>query len=326
MARIYNRDNINYSGLIGQAIQNANQTSQLYANKWQPGSTMGKALGQEGEKLQQAGWNEWSAQQNDARAQDMQQRQFEQQEKLQRAQEELQREQAAENFGRQLILNDINAKKALELAKLQKDTQAQYNRDEWMKQYELAGIDYDFAKSAYAKDPSQENLMRLRRAEANVLHWANKTGAPIYNPVKDLPSEQEVEGIERYDSADEARKVFSGLVGVDNSKWTNEQKTNALDVVRSIPEENKALIDEFNNEINNKGLTVEERKEAYKTSYNKSVNKWLKNPMDYNAKDGWKSKQSGNELILYDPKGNIAARQPIKRSKSNNLGSTGWEL
>ena len=37
MARIYNRDNINYSGLIGQAIQNANQTSQLYANKYRTG-------------------------------------------------------------------------------------------------------------------------------------------------------------------------------------------------------------------------------------------------------------------------------------------------
>ena len=89
MARIYNRDNINYSGLIGQAIQNANQTSQLYANKWQPGSTMGQALGQAGEKLQQAGWNEWAAQQNDDRAQAMQQRQFEQQEKMQKAQQEI---------------------------------------------------------------------------------------------------------------------------------------------------------------------------------------------------------------------------------------------
>ena len=222
MARIYNRDNINYSGLIGQAIQNANQTSQLYANKWQPGSTMGQGIGVIGNKLQEAGWNEYAARQNDARAQAMQQRQFEQQEKMQKAQEEFQREQAAQNFGRQLILNDINSKNALELAKLQKDAQAQYNRDEWMKQYELAGIDYDFAKAAYAKDPSQENLMRLRRAEANVLYSSDKTGLPIYNPVKDLPSEQEVEGIKRYDSADEARKVFSSLVGVEKDKWTNE--------------------------------------------------------------------------------------------------------
>ena len=326
MARIYNRDNINYSGLIGQAIQNANQTSQLYANKWQPGSTMGQALGQAGEKLQQAGWNEWSAQQNDARAQAMQQRQFEQQEKLQRAQEEFQREQAAQNFGRQLILNDINAKNALELAKLQKDAQAQYNRDEWMKQYELAGIDYDFARAAYAKDPSQENLMRLRRAEANVQYASDKTGAPIYNPVKDLPSEQEVEGIQRYDSADEARKVFSSILGSGNNPITNDQRERAYEVVRGISEENKALRDELTNKIEERGATVEERKEAYQTSYNKAVDKWLKNPMDYNAKDGWKSKQSGNELILYDPKGNIAARQPIKGSKSNNLGSTGWEL
>lgn len=326
MARIYNRDNVNYAGLIGQAIQNANQTSQLYANKWQPGSTMGQALGQAGEKLQQAGWNEWSAQQNDARAQAMQQRQFEQQEKMQKAQQEFQALESARARAQQIFTNEQNAQNARELARIQKETQAEYNRDEWMKQYELSGIDYDFAKAAYAKDPSQENLMRLRRAEANVLHWANKSGAPIYNPVKDLPSEQEVEGIKRYDSADEARKVFSSLVGVDKDKWTNEQKTKALDVVRGIPEENTALIDEFNNEIKIKGATVEERKEAYQNSYNKAVDKWLKNPMDYNSKNGWKSKQVGNELVLYDPKGNIAARQPIKGSKSNKIDATGWEL
>ena len=326
MARIYNRDNINYSGLISQAIQNANQTSQLYANKWQPGSTIGQAIGQAGDKLQQAGWNEWSAQQNDARAKAMQQRQFEQQDKLQKAQEELQRENAEKNFERQLILNDINAKNARELARIQKETQAEYNRDEWMKQYELSGIDYDFAKAAYAKDPSQENLMRLRRAEANVLHWANKSGANIYNPAKDLPSEQEVEGIKRYDSADEARKVFNSILGSGNDPITNEQKSEALDVIKSVSEENKALRDELTNILEQRGATVEERKEAYQTSYNKAVDKWLKNPMDYNAKKGWKSKQSGNELILYDPNGDIAARQPIKGSKSNNLGSTGWEL
>lgn len=120
MARIYNRDNINYSGLIGQAIQNANQTSQLYANKWQPGSIMGQGVGQIGSKLQEAGWNEYAARQNDARAQAMQQRQFEQQERLQKAQEEFQRDQAAKNFGRQLITNDINAENAERLAAINK--------------------------------------------------------------------------------------------------------------------------------------------------------------------------------------------------------------
>ena len=116
MARIYNRDNINYSGLIGQAIQNANQTSQLYANKWQPGSTMGQALGKAGENLQQAGWNEWSAQQNDARARA----------KL-LAEQEFQAEQNKKNRELQWDLNQANKENALEIARMNKSTQNAYD-------------------------------------------------------------------------------------------------------------------------------------------------------------------------------------------------------
>lgn len=116
MARIYNRDNINYSGMIGQAIQNANQTSQLYANKWQPGSTMGQALGKAGENLQQAGWNEWSAQQNDARARA----------KL-LAEQEFQAEQNKKNRELQWDLNQANKENALEIARMNKSTQNAYD-------------------------------------------------------------------------------------------------------------------------------------------------------------------------------------------------------
>ena len=256
MARIYNRDNINYSGLIGQAIQNANQTSQLYANKWQPGSTMGQALGQAGEKLQQAGWNEWSAQQNDARAQAMQQRQFEQQEKMLKEQQEFQALESARARAQQIFTNEQNAKNARELAKIQKETQAEYNRDEWMKQYELSGIDYDFAKAAYAKDPSEENLMRLRRAEANVLHWANKSGAPIYNPSKDLPSVGEVSGTAGYDMSESE----SNLKKLGEGEWTDEKRNRALQIIADMPEENKAKKEEWTTAIKNKGKTKEDYK------------------------------------------------------------------
>lgn len=256
MARIYNRDNINYSGLIGQAIQNANQTSQLYANKWQPGSTMGQALGQAGEKLQQAGWNEWSARQNDARAQAMQQRQFEQQEKMLKEQQEFQALESARARAQQILTNEQNAQNARELAKIQKETQAEYNRDEWMKQYELSGIDYDFAKAAYAKDPSEENMMRLRRAEANVLHWANKSGASIYNPSKDLPSVSEVSGTAGYDMSE----AESNLKKLGEGEWTDEKRDRALQIIADMPEENKAKKEEWTTAIKNKGATKEDYK------------------------------------------------------------------
>lgn len=271
MARIYNRDNINYSGLIGQAIQNANQTSQLYANKWQPGSTMGQALGQAGEKLQQAGWNEYAAQQNDARAQAMQQRQFEQQEKLQKAQEEFQREQASQNFGRQLILNDINAKNALELAKLQKDAQAEYNRDEWHMQYQNATADYDAAKAELIKDPNNIDKQRaFQRAEANVIRWGDKLNYDVYdapeapkNIADELPSVDEVAGSTvaenpvQYNNTEVEKNLNEVLKG----KWNDANAKKANNLVSMLPE--GALRNEFEQRIANKGLTSEQIESNY---------------------------------------------------------------
>ena len=268
MARIYNRDNINYAGLIGQAIQNANQTSQLYANKWQPGSIMGQSVGLVGNKLQDAGWNEYAAQQNDARAQAMQQRQFEEQLKMQKAQEEFQREQAAQNFGRQLILNDINAKNALELAKLQKEAQAEYNRDEWHMQYQNATADYDAAKAELIKDPNNIDKQRaFQRAEANVIRWGDKLNYDVYdapevpkNIVDELPSVEEVAGEEKavqYSNTEVEKNLNEVLKG----KWNDANAKKANELVSMLPE--GALRNEFDQRIANKGLTSEQIESNY---------------------------------------------------------------
>jgi len=129
MARIYNRDNINYSGLIGQAIQNANQTSQLYANKYQPWNTMGQGVSDVGNRLQEAGWKEFGSQQDDARAQAMQQRQFEQQEKMLQKQQEFQALESARARAQQIFTNTQNAQNAERLAAINKGYAAidQYN-------------------------------------------------------------------------------------------------------------------------------------------------------------------------------------------------------
>lgn len=120
MARIYNRDNINYSGLIGQAIQNANQTSQLYANKYQPWNTMGQGVSDVGNRLQEAGWKEFGSQQDDARAKAMQQRQFEQQEKMLKEQQEFQALESARARAQQIFTNTQNAQNAERLAAINK--------------------------------------------------------------------------------------------------------------------------------------------------------------------------------------------------------------
>lgn len=274
MARIYNRDNINYSGLIGQAIQNANQTSQLYANKYQPWNTMGQGVSDVGNRLQEAGWKEFGSQQDDARAQAMQQRQFEQQEKMLKEQQEFQALESARARAQQIFTNEQNAENARKLALIQKEAQNEYNRDEWMKQYELSGIDYDFAKAAYAKDPSEENMMRLRRAEANVLHWANKSGAPIYNPVKDLPSVGEVSGTAGYNIS-EAEENLNKL---KEGPWTDEKRDRALQIIADMPEENKSKKEEWTTTINNMGPTKEQSKRDFDALQAEALATLKKNP------------------------------------------------
>lgn len=283
MARIYNRDNVNYSGLIGQAIQNANQTSQLYANKWQPGLTMGQGVRDVGEKMQQAGWKEFGSQEDDARAQAMQQRQFEQQEKMQRAQEEFQREQAAQNFGRQLILNDINAKNALELAKLQKDAQAEYNRDEWHMQYQNATADYDAAKAQLRKDPNNIDKQRaFQRAEANVIRWGDKLNYDVYdapevpkNIVDELPSYEEVAGEEnpvQYTNTEIEKNLNEVLKG----KWNDANAKKAKELNSLFTD--KALQEEYGQKIANKEKTIEQSKRDFDALQAEALATLKKNP------------------------------------------------
>ena len=155
MARIYNRDNVNYAGLIGQAIQNANQTSQLYANKWQPGITMGQGVSQAGEKLQQAGWNELSAQQNDARDRA----------KLE-AQQQFQAQQNEQNRILQRELNEKNNENALKIAMLNKSTQDAYKMDEYHKGLSIAKQQLNYALRArdMANEGSPEWIAADREA------------------------------------------------------------------------------------------------------------------------------------------------------------------
>ena len=160
MARIYNRDNINYSGLIGQAIQNANQTSQLYANKYQPWNTMGQGVGQVGEKLQQAGWNEWSAQQNDARARA----------KL-AAEQNFQAQQNQANRDLQWAINQENNANALKIAQLNKATQAEYKMDEYHK-----GL-----SNAIRRRDEALRLRSLANEGSPEWHAANSTEVAYYN-------------------------------------------------------------------------------------------------------------------------------------------------
>jgi hypothetical protein len=283
MARIYNRDNINYSGLIGQAIQNANQTSQLYANKYQPWNTMGQGVGQVGEKLQQAGWREFGAQEDDARAQAMQQRQFEQQEKLQKAQQEFQALESAKARAQQIFLNEQNAQNALKLAKIQKEAQDEYNRDEWHMQYQNATADYDAAKAELIKDPNNIDKQRaFQRAEANVIRWGDKLNYDVYdapevpkNIADELPSVEEVAGEEnpvQYTNAE----IEKNLIEVLKGKWNDDNNKRANELNSMFTD--KALQDKYAQVIANKGKTIEQSKRDFDALQAEALATLKKNP------------------------------------------------
>ena len=221
---------------------------------------MGQALGQAGEKLQQAGWNEWSAQQNDARAQAMQQRQFEQQEKILKEQQEFQALESARARAQQIFTNEQNAQNARKLALIQKQAQDEYNRDEWHMQYQNATADYDAAKAELIKDPNNIDKQRaFQRAEANVIRWGDKLNYDVYdaprvpNLADELPSDYEVENSTL--TNDEIKSSLDEIF--KSKKLTDEERAQAENLIPQLPEGERRP---YELKLNRSGKTSDEIK------------------------------------------------------------------
>lgn len=287
MAGIYKRDNIQYAPMIQNAIANAKETGATRAkyskNQYDIAADLARAGARTAESYfsddpDREGWASYimsgdrsalEAARARAKQKEAQDAQFAQQEKMQKAQQEFQKEQAAKNFGQQLIMNEINAENARKLANIQKETQAAYNRDEWQKQYSIATADYDAAKAEYAKDRNNIDKKRaFNRAKANVTYWGDKLNlgpydldemAPIgnasigdaSNSATDNPAPT---GIDEpsYSNAEIEKNLNEVLKG----KWTDANAKKANDLVSKLPE--GALKEEFEQRIANKGKTIDQ--------------------------------------------------------------------
>lgn len=292
MAGIYNRDNIQYAPMIQNAIANAKETGATRAkyskNQYDIAADLARAGARTAEGYfsddpDRAGWASYiisgdrsALEAARARAQQKaaQDAQFAQQEKMQKAQQQFQREQAAKNFGQQMIMGDINTKNAIELAKAQKKIQDEYNRDEWQKQYSIATADYDSAKSDLRKDPNNIDKQRaFNRAKANVTYWGGKLNLGPYdldemahvgdasigdasNAATDTPA---TTGSDEPDYSN--AEIEKNLNEIFKGKWTDANAKKANDLVSKLPE--GALKEEFKQRIDNKGKTIEQNKREF---------------------------------------------------------------
>lgn len=248
---IYSRDNINYQGMLQNMLAAKERGAAIRANAMRNqgqmwgdtisgiGNTFGNALIQYGQQSdaadKYADEQSWKAKQFD-----FQNRQLEQQKLLQEEQMRLSRE-----------LQGAQARK-----------EAEYQKDEYMKNWNLANEELKAADSALRMDPNNADLIaRRNKAAYTADYWGKKAGVQMPDATVEVPAAPATvptaEGVP-VTQQDQEEIFRASLAG----EWTNAKKDQA------IAEANK-LIDEGKKaaaiaEITKMGMTKEEKIEAGK--------------------------------------------------------------
>ena len=258
MAGIYSRDQINYGGMLGNAMANrANYLQHRYDAVRQMGQNWGNAVANSGKIVQDA-FNTYAnyANQRDNLAA---QRQFQHDEALKRAEEQLARQREQEAW--QAEQNDLNRQNTMDIALLNKQNQDASKIDEWTKYYNVANAKLVEIDAMLRKNPNDETL-KFQRAQAmaelnlygSKLGIVNRPEIPQGIPAQTgavPPADPS-----SYNNAELTKNIDTIL----NGKWTNADKEESLRYANSI--QDPALREQYLTKINKNGDTVEETQAA----------------------------------------------------------------
>lgn len=252
---IYQRDNIDYQGMIQNMLANRargaeirsrgiNRQGEIWGNAVSnigniASSTIRDMDAQEQAAKQQEMENSWKAQQLD-----FQNRQLAQQKEMQLQQMALSRE----------------------LAQKQQADTAAANKDENMKNWQIANARLNAAKAKYGRsagDPTAQ--AEYADAMFTEQYWRKKAGVdvPTIDPVAPIASAP-TEVVET--NEDKVARFKEALAG----DWTDEAKANA-EAIREELKNNPKLYADLGTELKNKGKT-KEGKQADADKYNATVN------------------------------------------------------
>jgi hypothetical protein len=249
---IYNRDNVDYQGMIANMLANRERGAQIRSNNIRAqgdiwgntvsnlgniaSSTILKMDEQDRAAQQQALENSWKQQQID-----FQNRQLEQQKDLQLKQMALSRD----------------------LAGQQKAEAAAANQDENMKNWQIANARLNAAKAKYGRsagDPAAQ--AEYADAMFTEQYWRKKAGVavPEMTPTAPVEAAAQAEG-QVLTNEDKVARFKEALAG----EWTNEAKANA-EAIREELKNDPKLYADLGTELTKKGKTKEQRADAAATT------------------------------------------------------------
>ena len=244
---IYQRDNINYGGMLGNAMANrANYLQRKYDRVAQMGQNWGNAVQQSGKTVQDALYKiAGNYYEQDKLAA---QQQFQHDEALQRAQEQLARQQEQEAW--QAKQNELNRQNTYDIALMNKGTQDAAKVDEWTKGYNVANAKLTQINAALNKNPNDEMLKYQKAmAIAEQQFYGNKLGINIPN---EQPATVPATPDPSFNNAELTKNIDTILSGT----WNDANKAKANEYLNQI--QDPALRDEYAQKIANKRFTVEE--------------------------------------------------------------------
>lgn len=275
---IYTRDNINYGGMLGAALQNkANYLKNRYDRVAQMGQNWGNAVANSGKIAQDAMFKIADNYYNQDKIE--QQQQFQASEAEKRALEALERQKQQEEF--QKAENKLNRQNTMDIALLNKETAAADKKDEYQLHYQKAKAALDFANTALANDKNNAQLQKaVADAQFDVDYWAKKAGVKTETPDKSLEfsdaflaeangqTTQPTAATPAFDNSALTKQIDE----VFNGKWNNANRNKAMGLIEQITDE--ALKNKYLQQAQNKGYTVEEGKALAAIELSKANDEW----------------------------------------------------
>lgn len=246
---IYQRDNINYGGMLGNAMANrANYLQRRYDRVAQMGQNWGNAVQQSGKTIQDALYKiAGNYYEQDKLAA---QQQFQHDEALKRAEEQLARQREQEAW--QARQNELNRQNTYDIALMNKGTQDVAKVDEWTKGYNVANAKLTQINAALNKNPNDEMLKYQKAmAIAEQQFYGNKLGINIPKEIEPAATVSATSD-SSFNNAELTKNIDTTLSGT----WNDANKAKANEYLSQI--QDPALRDEYAQKIANKEFTVEE--------------------------------------------------------------------
>ena len=282
---IYTRDNINYGGMLGAALQNkARLIERDYDNYMKQPLAWSNAVANSGKIAQDAMFKMASNYYDQDKI--AQQQQFQASEAEKRALEALERQKQQEEF--QKVQNELNRKNTYDIALLNKSTVADEKKDEYQLYYQRAKAALALAQAEYDKNKnSDKHKKAVEDAQFDVDYWAKKAGANVAAtqptpPKGDTPvfgedflneigyKAEQPKPEDTFDNAD----IKANLDVLLEGDWTNDKKAKAQDLVSKIGD--PSLKSQYEQKIKDKLYTVEERQARAAAELKNANNEWLR--------------------------------------------------